>query len=179
MQTGGLAKRYAKALMNTAATEDALERAAEEIRIVAGFCSGKNDLVISLRSPLVTAPLKKKIISGLLAGKTLPLTTAFLCLLIEKKRFELLSSISAELDELIRAREGIARVDVASALPVDEAESEYLKRRLEHWLGLQVEISLKHDPALLCGIQVRVGDRFFDGSGSGKLAQIRAFLSAS
>lgn len=179
MQTGGLAKRYAKALMNAAAKSGALERAAEEIRVIADFCSGRNDLVISLHSPLVTAPLKKKIISDLLAGKTLPLTTAFLCLLVEKKRFGLLPSISEALDELIRDREGVARVDVVSALPVNERENEYLKRRLEHWLGLQVELAVKHNPALLCGIQIRVGDRFFDGSGGGKLAQIRAFFSAS
>jgi len=179
MQTGGLAKRYAKALLNAASGEGVLERAAGEIRIIAEFCSGKNDLVVSLRSPIVTAPLKKKIISDMLAGKTLPLTTAFLCLLVEKKRFELLSSVSEALDELIRAREGVARVELADALPVDGPEGEYLKRRLEQFLGLQVELSVKHNPALLCGIQIRVGDQFFDGSGAGKLARIHAFLSAS
>lgn len=177
MLTGGLAKRYAKALLNAASGKGVTDRAAEEIRGIRRFFAEENDLAACLNSPVVAVAVKKGIIAGLLAAKALPLTVDFLCLLVEKKRLALLSVIGEALDELIREKEGIARVNVASALPVNDDGKSYLKQRLEQWLGCRVELSLEHEPALLCGIQIRIGDRFFDGSGLGRLTQIRTALS--
>jgi len=177
MLTGGLAKRYARALMEAASKEGSTERAADEIRALAGFCSAGNELSASLTSPLVSENEKKKIIVALLADKTLKLTADFLCLLVEKKRFKLLSAISAALDELIRDMQGIVLVSVASALPVNDRERDSLRARIEKWLGRTVQLTVAHVPALLSGIQIRVGDRFYDGSGLGRLAQIRDIFS--
>jgi len=176
MLTGGLAKRYARALMAAASKEGSTERAADEIRELVAFCSAENDLSASLASPLVSESEKKKIITALFADKTLQLTVDFLCLLVEKKRFKLLAAISEALDELIRDMKGIVLVSVASALPVNDRERESLCQRLEKWLGRTVQLTVAHAPALLCGIQIRVGDRFYDGSGLGRLAQIRAAM---
>lgn len=177
MLTGELAKRYAKALMSAASKENAVERTAEEIRAVGRFCAGENDLTTCLTSPIVSFPRKKEIIVGLFSAKALPLTIDFLCLLLEKKRFALLSAVSETLDELIRKKEGIARVNVTSALPVNESDGAYLKRRLEQWLGRKVQLFVEYNPLLLSGIQIRIGDRFYDGSGLGRLAQIRAVMA--
>lgn len=176
MLTGELAKRYAKALMSAASKKNAAERAAEEVRAVGRLCAGESDLTACLTSPIVAGHRKKEIIVALFSAKALPLTVDFLCLLLEKKRFALLSAVSETLDELIREKEGIARVNVASALPVNENDGDYLKRRLEQWLGRKVQLSVEYNPSLLSGIQIRIGDRFFDGSGLGRLAQIRAAM---
>jgi F0F1-type ATP synthase delta subunit len=85
MLTGELARRYAKALMAAASKWNTAERVAGEIRKVALFCAGENDLVACLTSPVVAIPRKKEIIAGLFSGKFLPLTVDFLCLLLEKK----------------------------------------------------------------------------------------------
>ncbi|MDO9541912.1 MAG: ATP synthase F1 subunit delta [Kiritimatiellia bacterium] len=176
MPTAELAKRYAKALMAVASKENTAERAAEEIRVVGRLCAGGSDLTACLTSPIVAVPRKKAIIVGLFSAKALALTVDFLCLLLEKHRLKLLSAVSEALDELLREKEGIARVSVASARPVNARDGDYLKRRLEQWLGRKVQLLVEHNPLLLSGIQIRVGDRFFDGSGLGRLAQVRAAL---
>ncbi len=177
MLTGGLAKRYASALLDAASREGVTERAADELRAVAGFCSSANELSASLTSPLVSEGKKKSIIIALFAGKTLRLTADFLCLLVEKKRFVLLPAVSESLDALIQDMKGIVSVSVASALPVEDHERDTLRQRLEKMLGCTIQLTVAHIPALLCGIQVRIGDRFYDGSGMGRLAQIRTAMA--
>ena len=177
MLNAGLARRYARALLNAVAEGGAVEKTADELKMVAQTCAGNRDLSSCLDSPIVFLPVKQKIISGLFAGKTRALTVDFLNLLLEKQRFNLLPAISAALVELIDEMRGRARVNVVSALPVDERERDYLHGRLEKWLKQSVELSVEINPALLCGIQIRVGDRFYDGSGLGGLAQIRASFS--
>lgn len=177
MLNAGLAKRYARALLNAVTKGAAVEKTAEELKMVLQTCAGNGDLQACLNSPIVFIPVKQKIINDLFAGKTESLTVDFLSLLLEKRRFNLLSAISAALDELIDEMRGRTRVNIVSALPVNEQERDYLHERLEKWLKQSVQLSVEVNPSLLCGIQIRVGDRFYDGSGLGRLAQIRAVFS--
>ena len=177
MQNGGLSKRYAKALMEAAAGTGAMKTVADEIGMVTGLCSENSEFAACISTPLVSVPDKKSVITALFGARASALTVDFLCLLVEKKRFGLLSDIAAAFDDLLRAIDGIALVHVASAMPVEEGDRDYLVRRLEKWLGLKVQLSVEHNPLLLSGIQIRIGDRFFDGSGLGQLARIRAAFS--
>lgn len=178
MLNAGLARRYARALLNSVEKGEAVEKTAEELQIVVQTCAGNSGLRAGLDSPIVFLPVKKKIINDLFAGKTENLTVDFLSLLLDKKRFNLLPAISAALDELINEMRGRARVNIISAWPVNEQERDYLHGRLEKWLRQSVQLSVEINPALLSGIQIRIGDRFYDGSGLGRLAQIREFFSA-
>lgn len=154
-----------------------MEKTAEELKMVLQTCADNGDLKACLNSPIVFIPAKHKIINDLFTGKTESLTVDFLNLLLEKRRFNLLSAVSAALDELIDEMRGRTRVNIVSALPVNKPEQDYLHERLEKWLKQSVQLSVEVNPLLLCGIQIRVGDRFFDGSGLGRLAQIRAVFS--
>lgn len=176
MLNAGLAKRYARALLNAVTRGEAVEKTAEDLKMVLQTCAGNGDLKAGLNSPIVFIPVKQKIINSLFTGKTESLTVDFLNLLLEKRRFNLLPAISAALDELIDEMRGRARVNIVSALPVNESERDYLHGRLEKWLRQSVQLSVEVNPLLLCGIQIRIGDRFFDGSGLGRLAQIRAAM---
>jgi len=177
MLNAGLDRRYARALLNAVAEGEAVEKTAEDLKMIVQTCDQNRDLSGCLNSPIVFLSVKQKIVSALFTGKVRDLTVDFLCLLLEKKRFNLLSAISVALVELIDEMRGRARVNVVSALPVDERERDYLHARLEKWLKQSVELSVEINPALLCGIQIRVGDRLYDGSGLGCLAQIRSALS--
>jgi len=174
MLNAGLAKRYARALLNAVTKGEAVEKTAEDLKMVLQTCAGNGDLHACLASPIVLMPVKQKIINGLFAGKTESLTVDFLNLLLEKRRFDLLPEISGALDELIDEMRGRTRVSIVSARPVNDQERDYLHERLEKWLKQSVQLAIEINPSLLCGIQIRVGDRFYDGSGLGRLAQIRA-----
>lgn len=172
----GLAKRYARALLNAVAKGEAVEKTDEELKMVLQTCACNSGLSACLNSPIVFMAVKQKVISDLFAGKTETLTVDFLNLLLEKQRFYLLSAISKALGELIDEMRGRARVNIVSALPVNESERDYLHGRLEKWLKQSVQLSVEINSSLLSGIQIRVGDRLFDGSGLGRLAQIKAVM---
>jgi len=178
MLNAGLAKRYARALLNAVAKGEAVEKSSAELKMVLQTCAQSADLSLVLGSPVVPLPAKRRIIDELFSGKAEALTVNFLNLLLEKGRFNMLSEISAALDESIDEMRGRARVSVVSALSVTDDEKNYLRVRLEKWLKQDVDLDVKVDPSLLCGIQIRVGDSLFDGSGLGRLFQIRAALSA-
>lgn len=178
MLNAGLAKRYAKALLGAVSKGEAVEKTAEELRMVLGACAGNSALSACLNSPIVSLPVKQRIIDGLFAGRVEVLTIDFLYLLLEKRRFNLLPAISEALEVLVRDMRGIAQVSVVSALPVNDRARDYIHGRLEGWLKQTVQLTIELNPLLLCGIQIRVGDSLFDGSGLGCLTQIRAVLSA-
>lgn len=176
MLNAGLAKRYARALLNAVAKGEAVEKTAGELKMILQTCAASGDLQTFLNSPIVFIPIKLKIVNSLFAGKIENLTVDFLSLLLEKRRFRLLSAISAALDELIDEMRGRTRVKIVSAFSVNERDRGYLRARLEKWLKQSVQLSVEVNPLLLCGIQICVGDRVYDGSGLGRLAQIRAIL---
>lgn len=178
MLTAGLAQRYAKALLSAVAQGEAVEQTAAELEMVMQVCAANRALRACLDSPALPAPLKQRVIHELLAGKIGTLTLDFLGLLLKKQRFGLLAAIRAAFEELIEEMRGIARVNVVSALPLRSGEQDYLQQRLEKWLKQSVHLTVAIKPELLCGIQIRLGDRLFDGSGFGRLEQMRAALSA-
>ena len=176
MLNAGLARRYARALLNAVTKGEAVEKTAEELKMVLQTCACNSGLNTCLNSPIVFMAVKQKVINALFAGRVETLTIDFLNLLLEKRRFSLLSTISEALDKLISEMRGQAQVNIVSALPVNESEQDYLHGRLGKWLKQSVQLSVEINPSLLCGIQIRIGDRFFDGSGLGRLAQIRAAM---
>jgi F-type H+-transporting ATPase subunit delta len=162
--------------LNAVARGENVEKTAEELKLVRQTCASNSGLKACLDSPVVFMPVKLKIINEIFAGKIEALTIDFISLLLEKRRFNLLPAISEAIDELIDEMRGRARVSVISALPVNEQERDYLHGRLEKWLKQSVQLSVETNPALLSGIQIRVGDRFYDGSGLGQLSRIRAAM---
>lgn len=173
MLTGGLSERYARALIEAAGDDADARRAAGEVGDFARLCAERRDLAAGIGSPAVTVPVKKRIIACLLDGRAGRLAINFLCMLVERRRIALLPEISAALDEMILALSGVKRVLVVSAMPIVGGQAA-LAGRLEKWLGAKVLLEIRHDPGLLCGIQIRVGEMLYDGSGRGVLDRIRA-----
>ena len=177
MLNTGLAGRYARALLNAVAEGEAVEKTAMDLRLVLRACAENPALDKCLASPVVQPDAKRKIIDGIFSIHVAALTVDFLKLLLDKRRFGLLGAVSRALDGLIDDMRGRTRVSVTSALPISDSQREYLRARLEKWLKQSIVLTVATNPALLCGMQVRVGDRFYDGSGLGQLARLRSALA--
>lgn len=65
---------------------------------------------------------------------------------------------------------------VTSALPLNDAEQEAVKKDVLSKLGGGSEVTFKVDPSILGGLVVRVGDKVLDGSVSGQLEAMRQSL---
>jgi F-type H+-transporting ATPase subunit delta len=63
-----------------------------------------------------------------------------------------------------------AKVESATALPPDQQAN--VRASLAHVYGQGLTISFKQNPALLGGMRIQVGSDVYDGSVSGRLAEL-------
>jgi F-type H+-transporting ATPase subunit delta len=99
-------------------------------------------------------------------------------LVLRRRRLESVDDIAREFRRLYNRRAGIAEAIATSAAELDEEEVAALRRRLEQMTGGKVDLSLRVEPQLLGGVQVRLGDVLIDGSVRGRLERLRSRLES-
>jgi F-type H+-transporting ATPase subunit delta len=105
-----------------------------------------------------------------------PELAAFIALLAENRRFNVLTDISAIFESLKSEDQGISEALVTSAFPIDKQALPALLTPLETLFGGRLRGRVEVDPSLIGGVRVRVGDRVFDASVRGKLDAMAATL---
>ncbi|MDR2113380.1 MAG: F0F1 ATP synthase subunit delta [Candidatus Accumulibacter sp.] len=94
---------------------------------------------------------------------------AFIALLAENRRFDVLTEVSAIFEFLKSEDEGVREALITSAFPIDEPALAALLKKLEAHFGSRLQGRVEVDPSLIGGVRVAVGDRIFDASVRGKL----------
>ena len=100
-------------------------------------------------------------------------------LLARRGRISILPAVAAEYRRLLNEERGILEALVTSPAPLDEADLDALRRKIEAMTGARVEITGAVDPALIGGLTVRVGDTLIDASVRGRLERLRERLTDS
>lgn len=96
----------------------------------------------------------------------------FIATLANNRRLGLLPEITA-MYEVMRAEvEGVADVEVISAVPLDASQQQRLSGALKTRLKREVRMRCSVDAALLGGAVVRYGDLVIDGSVKERLARL-------
>jgi F-type H+-transporting ATPase subunit delta len=128
--------------------------------------------------PAVPYATKERILGRLLGDRVAagPLNLALL--MIRRGRPGAIDAMVDRFGELLRREQGVALVEVRSALPLADAEREALRERLREMTGDKVEISEAVDEALIGGVAVRIGDQLYDASVRSRLQRLRARLTA-
>ena len=94
---------------------------------------------------------------------------AFIGLLAENERLDVLTQIQEIYEQLKSADEGVKDAVITSAYPLDDAQLKHLMSQLESHFGSKLQPHVEVDAALIGGIKVAVGDQVFDASVRGKL----------
>ena len=171
-----MAGRYASAVFSLARDERKTDEVAAALSAFAAATAGNEDLQRLVRSPVYSAreqlsalgPILEQIgVSGLAAN--------FIKLVAAKRRLFAIRDMIREYDRLNDILCGVARAEVTSAAPLDDANVAALKEALRAASGgRDVQLSAKVDPAIIGGLVVKLGSRMIDGSLKTKLNAIRA-----
>jgi F-type H+-transporting ATPase subunit delta len=97
-------------------------------------------------------------------------------LLARRRRMFAIGAIVSELNRLSDEKAGIARATVISAERLSEAYEQRLTQELSAMTGKKIVLERKHDPELLAGLVVRIGDQVIDGSAKARLAELASQL---
>lgn len=176
--TRGVARRYARAILEVAQAEKQARPLRDELAAAARAVAGNPELQRALLHPALKPEKKRAILQALFTSASALLRRA-LDLVTLRGRLALLPEIAEEYTDALLESEGRAPAELVSATPLDASEAERVRAALEQALGKGIELKTRVDPALLGGLVVRVAGRDYDGSVRGRLLALKKRLTAA
>ncbi|HWU39114.1 MAG TPA: ATP synthase F1 subunit delta [Candidatus Acidoferrum sp.] len=177
MTAGSVARRYARALVDVAATSNELETVHQELRECAELLLGHRELRHLLTNPGILRRDKLQILDQVVSRLAhRPLTMSFLRLLLEAGRLPALESVLRAYETLMDERLGRVKAMVTAAGPLEAEAQEQLRQRLERVTGKQVYLEVTEDRRLLGGLVAQIGSLVYDGSLRTQLTRLREQL---
>jgi F-type H+-transporting ATPase subunit delta len=172
-----IARPYAKAAFEYAGDAKAFAEWSRGLQVAAEIVADARVFALST-SPSLTAADLAGLITDLGGANFNVGMQNFVRVLAENHRLPLLPEIAAQYEELRAAVENTVDVEVTSAVALDAAQSENLKRALSTRLKRQVRMQNSVDSSLLGGAIVRAGDLVIDGSLKGRLERLATELGS-
>jgi F-type H+-transporting ATPase subunit delta len=170
-----VARPYAEAVFALATETNALPVWSEMLRRASAVAADAR-VRSALDNPKLSAGDKEALFLSLCGDQLDAGGRSFIRVLTAADRIGLLTQIR-ELFELRKDEaDGVARAQITSAFPVDEAQLAGLKEALERRFGKKIEARVTVDPALIGGARIVVGDTVIDGSVHGGLQAMASHL---
>lgn len=106
-----------------------------------------------------------------------PIVDRFLAQLVKKNRVAFLPEIADAFASLADQAKGTQQVSVTSAQALSQADQDGLRQRLRALLKHDVDLTFHQEPALLAGLQIRIGSTVFDSTVRGRLTAMQSLLT--
>ena len=160
-----IATRYAKSLIGLAIETNQLEKAYEDMQWLKSVCKTNRDFVNLLRSPIINADTKKKIVEAIISGRVTALTSGFISLLITKSRESSLPEIITAFVDQYKQHKEIHTIKLTSATPLSDEMKKAIVDQVRKTGGLQnIELHEEIDQDLIGGFVLQIGDKLVDAS---------------
>ena len=156
-------KVYAEALFMLAQEEHKEKQVFQEFNDFCGIVERQPEFISLMSVPTLSTEERISILRKVI-GNGKGITEKFLCLLVEKHRFNRLSEIRTAFNKLFYEAFKIAEVFVTSATPLTDAQKTALKERLQKKLGKNILLRESVDSSLIGGMIVQYGDTRMDNS---------------
>ncbi len=179
MRATALARRYARALLESAADAGKMEEVAGELEAFVASLDQVPKLRLILLSPEIERSKKRELVERLADGRFSDLFLRFLTLLIHTGRESLLPEIRTEYSRLLDRKLGRIRAETTTAVPLEEELVEQLGRNMSEMLGAEVKLRTRVDPDILGGVVIRVDGKVYDASLRRRLERMREELLAA
>jgi F-type H+-transporting ATPase subunit delta len=176
MSNGTVAKRYATALFQVAKEQNILEQVENELITVKTVFQENKELLSLLNHPKVSTVTKKTLIKDSFTNVSVPVLNVLLILIDRHRQAAIPEVVDFYIEEANNAR-GIADAKVFTVRELTGDEKSTLSQVFAKKVGkTSLRIQNIIDPKVLGGVKLRIGNRIYDGSVSGKLARIEREL---
>jgi F-type H+-transporting ATPase subunit delta len=173
-EQGGLALRYAGALLELAEEKHALDAVSADLVALGAMIAGSSDLQRLISSPLMDRADQARAMGAVAQAAGFgELTQKFLGLVAANRRLFTLPAIIKAFQKMLADKRGEVAAEVTAAHPLTDAQQAAVSDAIKRVVGGKVSIDMKVDPSLLGGLVVRVGSRMIDGSVKTKLQKLQ------
>ena len=160
-----LAARYAKSIIDLAIEKGQLEEVYNDMLFLQQAFRSSKDLVVMIKSPVIKADKKDKVLDAITAGRTSIITSTFNKLLLRKGREFYLPEIITAFIEQYKAYKGIHIVKLTTAVPVGDDLKKAIMDKIsadKHLKNIELVTAVNED--LIGGFVLEVGDELVDAS---------------
>ena len=165
MNNPRLAGRYAKSLLDLAVEQNNLEAVYADMKFLLSINNSNADFVAVLKSPVITADKKLKIIQSITEQRVSQLTTLFVQLLVRKARERNLPEIVKAFIDQYNELKNIHRVKITTATPVSrELQDEIIKKVITDPNFRNIELEAVVEDELIGGFKLEMGGLLVDAS---------------
>lgn len=173
-----IAGRYAKSLVDLAIEKNQLEAIYKDMLYLQQVCKSSRDFVNLLRSPIIKADKKEKIVTAVTDGKISEMTAGFNKLLISKGREEHLPEIITAAIAQYNQLKGIHKVKLTTAEPISDEIMKNITQKVKTETALQnVELETTVKPELIGGFVLEFNSNLVDASIQRDLRDIKKQFS--
>jgi F-type H+-transporting ATPase subunit delta len=191
MQDGTIGRRYARALAQAlgeadqekdyaswAQNTEALARIEKELSALSELYAERGPFREAMRNPAFRVEERLAILDEIarvhgFQGNTLRL----LRLLVQRGRFQYLSSIAGAFREEVDEQIGQVRAQITAAQPIEKDVLAQIVSALEKKTGKTVLPEVRQDASLISGMTARIGGLVFDGTVKSRLERMKGQLS--
>lgn len=178
-QTGGVAERYALALLGLAddarqADPGALDRIATDVEGLYSIYRDDAAFRAFIADPRRGAAQQQKMLSAIVqSAKIGDEVRKLIGVMIANRRLNLLPSVAVAFGAKLAERRGQQIAHVTTAFPLTDTQRAQIVARMTESGISGVKLAETLDPAILGGLIVRIGSRLYDNSLKSKLQRMQ------
>ncbi len=165
MNNPRLAGRYAKSLLDLSIEKNQLEEVNNDMRFLQTICKSNPDFVAVLRSPVIKADMKQKLIDSIIGGRVSTISSLFIQLLVRKTREGNLPEIAKAFIDQYNTLKDIHQVKLTTAVAMINEVQEAIVQKIRSNTSIQkIELETAVDDELVGGFTLEIGGTLIDAS---------------
>ncbi len=179
MTQSRVAERYAKALLDLANEENAVDQVYQDMVSFNQSLQESDELKWLMNNPVVGSEKKSEIFTQLFQSKMSPITFGFLNLVLKKRRESDFEAIAQSFIDLYNQQKGITRLTITTAVPIDKNTLNEIVSKIKQQQHFdKVETVTKVDENIIGGFIAEFNNQILDQSVETNLNQIKRRLTS-
>lgn len=168
--------RYAKAILEFATDANKAAAVNEDMKSIGTTINSNQELSDFLSNPIIKQEVKNAALKEVFSSVQ-PETNKLFDLLLENKRFEILSAISSEYSTLFDTNNGVQSATVTTAIVMTSELEQQVLAKIATFSSKKITIENTVDPSIIGGFILRIGDMQYNASVANKLQELKREFS--
>lgn len=171
-----IAKRYARAALETAQRSSLLEVIHKDFLFLRDTIKNSRELELLFKNPVTHKEKKLSIVQELFGKRLHEKSLDFINFLIRKGRDGIILEILDSFTEIHNEYLGLLEVKVIGFHPISDEQGSNIKKSLEKITSKKVNLTFELDKNLMGGLVIQIADTMFDASIKRRLELLKEHL---